>query len=65
MSELIVMLVFHVSFEENFCSRKPQLKWAPFLVYLRPGVIYLFINMPIFVFLMSYLEYSFLFRLVG
>ena len=50
MSELIVMLVFHVSFEENSCSRKPELEWATFLVYLRPGVIYLFINMQIFVF---------------
>ena len=48
------MLVFHVSFEENSCSRKPELKWATFLVYLRPGVIYLFINMPVFVFLVSY-----------
>ena len=54
MSELMVILVFHVSFEENFCSRTPELKWATFLVYLRQGVIYLFINMPIFVFLMSY-----------
>ena len=52
MSELIVD--FQVSFEENSCSRKPELKWATFLVYLRPWVIYLFINMPIFIFLMSY-----------
>ena len=54
MSELIVMLVFHDSFEENSCSRNPELKWATFLVYLRQGVIYLFINMPIFVFRVSY-----------